>query len=96
MSEQQKNNHDNGDAENVVLCKNENCSPIKNDQSTEKCVLCDGYFADDGLNDIYFLEENNECGECSLCGKAENICIMKGNGQFICTSACYEESEESE
>ena len=49
------------------LCKNENCSPIKNDISTEKCSLCDGYFADNGINDLYFLEENNESGTCSLC-----------------------------
>ena len=42
----------------IKLCKNENCSLVKNDISTEKCMLCDGYFADNGVNDIYFLEEN--------------------------------------
>ena len=58
----------------------------------EKCQLCDGYFIDDGLNDIYFLEENGESGSCSLCGKTENICIMKGSGQEICINACDEDS----
>ena len=78
------------------LCKNENCSPIKNDISTEKCSLCDGYFADNGINDLYFLEENNESGTCSLCGKEENICIMKGSGQFICMNACDDEECDEE
>ena len=76
------------------LCKNENCSPTQNDTSTEKCVLCDGYFADNGVNDIYFLEENDESGTCSLCGKEENVCIMKSSGQCICVNACDEECDD--
>ena len=76
------------------LCKNENCSPTQNDTTTEKCVLCDGYFADNGLNDIYFLEENGEAGTCSLCGKDENVCIMKCSGQCICVNACDADCDE--
>ena len=76
----------------IKLCKNQDCSEEPTDES-EKCKICDGYFIDDGLNDIYFLEENGESGECSLCGKTENICIMKGSGQEICIDACDEDSD---
>lgn len=76
----------------IKLCKHEDCVE-KPTEDSEKCKLCDGYFFDNGLNDIYFLEENDEFGSCSLCGKTENICIMKGSGQEICINACDEDSE---
>jgi hypothetical protein len=79
----------------IKLCKNEDCTEKPTDES-EKCQLCDGYFIDDGLNDIYFLEENGESGSCSLCGKTENICIMKGSGQEICINACDEDSDSED
>ena len=77
----------------IKLCKNEDCSEKPSEES-EKCKLCDGYFIDNGLNDIYFLEENDESSSCSLCGKTENICIMKGSGQTICINACDEEDSD--
>ena len=80
------------DYRKIKLCKNEDCTEKPTDES-DKCQICDGYFIDDGLNDIYFLEENGETGSCSLCGKTENICIMKGSGQEICINACDEDSD---
>jgi len=80
----------------TALCKNQDCSPIKDAKFTEKCSICSGYFADDGLNDVYFLNENGGVGSCNLCKKTENICIMKGTGQYVCVNACDEEEEEEE
>ena len=53
----------------------------------------DGYFNDDGMGDILFVQEepNNQEAECDLCGKTENIVQMKGSGQFLCESACDED-----
>mgnify|MGYP001151480888 CR=1 FL=1 len=80
-----------------VLCKNEDCVAIQDDEFTEKCSICDGYYADDGLNDILFIEEtpNNKTGSCDLCKKTTNIVQMKSTGQFICQNAC-DESEDSD
>ena len=63
-----------------------------------KCSLCDGYFNDDGLSDILFIEEepNNKTAECDLCGKENNIVQMKRTGQFICKNACDEDEDEDE
>ena len=82
--------------EDIKLCHNQDCTekPIHN-MLSEKCKICDGYFVDEGLNDIYYLEENGEKGCCELCGKTTNICIMKGSGQEICINAC-DESDESD
>lgn len=63
-----------------------------------KCNLCDGFFSDDGFNDILFIEEapNNRTDHCcSLCGKTRNIVQMKGSGQYICGNACDESDDES-
>ena len=78
------------------LCKNQDCSPIRDTNFTEKCSICTGYFADNGSNDIYFLNENGGVGSCDLCKKTQNVCIMKGTGQCICVNACDEEEEEEE
>lgn len=78
-----------------MLCKNEDCSPIKTDIYDEKCSICVGYYKDDGTNDILYLTENGGEGECELCGKTKNICIMKESGQHICANAC-DESDDSE
>ena len=80
----------------TTLCKNQDCSPVKDAKFTEKCSICSGYFADDGLNDVYFLNENGGVGSCDLCKKTENVCIMKGAGQYVCINACDEEEEEEE
>ena len=78
------------------LCKNQDCSPIRDTEFTEKCSICSGYFADNGSNDIYFLNENGGVGSCDLCKKTQNVCIMKGTGQCVCVNACDEEEEEEE
>lgn len=80
----------------IYLCKNEDCSPIETEDYTEKCYICDGYYMDDGLNDILFIEEkpNNRTASCELCKKINNIVQMKGTGQYICQNACDEEEEE--
>ena len=95
----------------VELCENMDCERYPPDwdfeEDTEetyqedqwkKCCLCDGYFNDDGMGDILFIEEapNNRGGGCDLCGKTDNIVQMKGCGQYLCGDACDEEEEEEE
>ena len=95
--------------DNIKLCKNTDCERFPPDwdfeEDTEdtyqegqwkKCCLCDGYFDDDGLGDILFIEEepNNQKAGCDLCGKTKNIVQMKGTGQYICEAACDESDEE--
>ena len=62
----------------------------------QKCSLCDGYFIDDGLNDILFIEEepNNSEGECDLCGKTTNIVQLKSTGEYLCGNGCDESDNE--
>ena len=95
----------------VELCENMDCERYPPDwdfeEDTEetyqedqwkKCCLCDGYFNDDGMGDILYIQEepNNKEAECSLCGKTDNIVQMKGCGQYLCGDACDEEEEEEE
>jgi len=94
----------------VKLCENMDCERYPPDwdfeEDTEdtyqedqwkKCCLCDGYFNDDGMGDILFVQEepNNQEAECDLCGKTEDIVQMKGSGQYLCGNAC-DESDESD
>ena len=67
-------------------------------QQWVKCNKCEGYYNDDGLGDILFVQEdpNNEEAECDLCGKTEDIVQMKGTGQYLCGNACDESDEEEE
>ena len=89
-----------GEKENkeLSLCKNTDCVAEKNDDYSESCNVCDGYFKDDGLNDILFIEEepNNKKASCDLCKETNNIVQMKGTGQYMCQNACDEEDEEEE
>mgnify|MGYP003996971387 FL=1 len=93
----------------VELCENMDCLKYPEDWDFEsdtpetyeegqwvKCAICPGYFNDDGLGDILFIEEapNNRGGGCDLCGKTDNIVQMKGSGQYLCGDACDEEEEE--
>jgi len=84
------------DKEVMSLCKNQDCSPIRDTKFTEKCSICSGYFADDGSNDIYFLNENGGVGSCDLCKKTQNVCIMKGTGQCVCVNACDDDESDAE
>lgn len=82
----------------MKLCKNTDCIAEKSDEN-EKCGICDGYYIDDGLNDILFIEEkpNNRRHSCDICKKDKNIVQMKNNGQYICQNACDDsESDNSE
>jgi hypothetical protein len=106
-----KANEENVDkeAETIKLCENMDCERYPPDwdfeEDTEdtyqedqwkKCCLCDGYFNDDGMGDILFVQEepNNQEAECNLCGKNEDIVQMKGTGEYLCGNACDEEDEE--
>ena len=94
--------------EPIHLCVNMDCEQYPPDweigEDTEetyqedqwkKCCLCDGYFNDDGVGDILFVQEepNNQEAGCSLCGKSDDVVQMKGCGQYLCGSACDEETE---
>tara|TARA_Y100000991_G_scaffold185412_1_gene149551 strand:- start:1212 stop:2114 length:903 start_codon:yes stop_codon:yes gene_type:complete len=109
MSELYVQMTDNDNEENNQLCENMDCRRFPPDwdfdKDTEesyeegqwqKCSLCIGYFNDDGVGDILFIEEepNNQSAECDLCGKTKNIVQMKGTGQYICQNACDESDEE--
>ena len=106
-----KANEENVDkeAETIKLCENMDCERYPPDwdfeEDTEdtyqedqwkKCCLCDGYFNDDGMGDILYVQEepNNQEAECNLCGKNEDIVQMKGTGEYLCGNACDEEDEE--
>ena len=83
-----------------ILCINMDCERYPPDwdfeEDTEenyedgqqwvKCNQCEGYYNDDGLGDILFVQEepNNQEAECDLCGKTEDIVQMKGSGQYLC------------
>ena len=88
-----------GEEEEVKkLCKNTDCVAEENDEYDESCNICDGYYKDDGLNDILFIQEepNNEDAICNLCGKTDDIVQMKDTGEYICQNACDEEEDDSE
>ena len=93
------------------LCENMDCERFPPDWDDEedtedtyqegqwkKCCLCDGYFDDDGMGDILFVQEepNNQEASCDLCGKENNIVQMKGSGQYLCEAACDEDEEDEE
>ena len=97
--------------ENIKLCENMDCERYPPDwdfeEDTEdtyqedqwkKCCLCDGYFNDDGMGDILFVQEepNNQEAGCSLCGKEEDVVQMKGSGQYLCGNACDESDEDED
>lgn len=97
--------------EGITLCRNMDCVRLPPDWDFEedtkdtyqegqwkKCCLCDGYFDDNGLGDILFIEEspNNKKGSCDLCKETNNIVQMKGTGQYICQDACDESDDESD
>ena len=91
------------------LCENMDCERYPPDwdfeEDTEdtyqegqwkKCCLCDGYFDDDGMGDILYVQEdpNNKEAECDFCGKTEDIVQMKGSGQYLCGNACDESDND--
>uniref|UniRef100_A0A6C0LVI6 Uncharacterized protein n=1 Tax=viral metagenome TaxID=1070528 RepID=A0A6C0LVI6_9ZZZZ len=94
------------------LCENTDCERYPEDDDFDKeneeeyesggqwqkCGLCDGYFNDNGFNDILFIEEepNNQKGECRLCGKDDDIIQMKGSGEYLCGDGCDGDEDEDE
>jgi hypothetical protein len=94
------------------LCKNTDCERYPDDEDfdkdneadyeprgeLQKCNICDGYFVDDGLNDILFIEEepNNRKEQCHLCGNEDDIVQMKGTGEYLCGNGCDEEDVDDE
>jgi hypothetical protein len=103
-------NIENGkDEKPIILCENMDCERYPPDwdfeEDTEetyqedqwkKCSLCDGYYNDDGMGDILFVQEepNNQEAECDLCGKTEDIVQMKGCGQYLCGDGCDESGDD--
>ena len=94
-------------APTVLPEENDEDTTVEDEEDTEdtyqegqwkKCVLCDGYFDDDGIGDILFVQEepNNQEAQCQLCGKTNNIVQMKGTGEYLCGNACDESEDESE
>ena len=99
------------EAETIKLCENMDCERYPPDwdfeEDTEetyqedqwkKCCLCDGYFNDNGMGDILFVQEepNNQEAGCSLCGKSDDVVQMKGCGQYLCGNGCDEDEDEEE
>ena len=97
--------------EPVKLCENMDCVRYPPDWDAEKdteetyqedpwlkCNQCDGYYNNDGGEDILYVQEepNNQEAECDLCGKTKDIVQMKGTGQYLCGNACDESDEEEE
>jgi len=97
------------DEKPIILCENMDCERYPDDWDYEedtkdtyqegqwkKCCLCVGYFYDDGMGDILYVQEepNNQEAECDLCGKTKDIVQMKGTGQYLCGNACDESDEE--
>ena len=97
--------------ETIKLCENMDCERYPPDWDSEedteetyqedqwkKCCLCDGYFNDDGMGDILYVQEepNNQEAECSLCGKSDDVVQMKGCGQYLCGDGCDEDEDEDE
>ena len=83
------------------LCVNTDCErypPQDEEEEWVKCTLCDGFFNDDGVGDILYIEEepNNKTAQCDLCGKDSNIVQMKGSGQFLCGDACDDEDDDED
>jgi len=87
-------------ATQLRLCENEHCSDIQDDDYTEKCTLCDGYYDPCPMDDYIWIDKNDEKECCSLCGAgykmANNGLIrMKGTGNVVCGGAngCDEDDE---
>ena len=96
--------------ETIKLCENMDCVRYPPDwdfeEDTEenyedgqqwvKCNKCDGYYNNDGIGDILFVQEepHNQEAECDLCGKTEDIVQMKGCGQYLCGDGCDESGDD--
>ena len=92
------------------LCENMDCERCPADWDAEEDTeetyqeghvarnadQCDGYYNDDGMGDILYVQEepNNQEAECDLCGKTEDIVQMKGSGQYLCGNACDEDEDD--
>ena len=87
-----------------TLCENTDCERYPDDEDFDKdneeeyeekgewkkCGLCDGYFVDNGFNDLLFISEepNKKEAQCDLCGKTNDIVQMKGTGECLCGNGC--------
>jgi hypothetical protein len=94
-----------------TLCENTDCERYPDDEDFDKdneeeyeengewkkCALCDGYFVDNGFNDLLFISEepNKKEAQCDLCGKDGDIVQMKGTGECLCGNGC-DASDESD
>jgi len=80
-------------ATQLKLCKYEHCSATQDeDKYKHECLLCDGYFADDGVNDRLDMDDD-ENEYCSLCGAGcYGLVKMKDTGDVVCADGCDDES----
>jgi len=95
-----------------TLCENTDCERYPDDEDFDKdneeeyeengewkkCTLCDGYFPDNGFNDLLFISEepNKKEAQCDLCGKDGDIVQMKGTGEYLCGNGCDASDDEEE
>lgn len=95
-----------------TLCENTDCERYPDDEDFDKdneeeyegngewlkCSLCDGYFPDNGFNDLLFISEepNKKEAQCDLCGKDGDIVQMKGTGEYLCGNGCDASDDEEE
>tara|TARA_Y100000401_G_C8228397_1_gene176886 strand:+ start:45 stop:662 length:618 start_codon:yes stop_codon:yes gene_type:complete len=80
---------DNDDNWFCVNCPQKTCDDcvLGQVEGYEKCVLCDGYFAED---DDYSENIEEEDASCHLCGSKHQLVQMKSTGEIICQKACDE------
>ena len=73
-----------------VNCPQKTCDDcvLGHIEGYDKCVLCDGYFAED---DDYSENIKEEDASCHLCGSNQQLVQMKSTGEIICQNACDEE-----
>jgi hypothetical protein len=100
------------DEPTYTLCENTDCERYPDDEDFDKeneeeyqpsgqwlkCNLCDGYFDDNGFNDLLFISEepNKKEAQCDLCGKCGDIVQMKGTGEYLCGNGCDEDEDNSD
>jgi len=63
------------------------CCPIKTARCDQKCKLCPGYYADDGMHDHVDVEdEGNDA--CHYCKNHDGLVQSKRTGIIVCGEGC--------
>ena len=81
-----------------LICVDTPCVEQNTNDAFEKCKICYGYYEDNGINDILFLnfwdKHENFCGVCNMYSK--NLVQMKSTGEYLCKNGCDESDDEEE